>query len=65
MVGVWSASVLVLTVQLNEFRGVAEARASSGTYFFLSKQMVIEYRHLSKPAMEAVPQTRRMRFGAL
>jgi eukaryotic-like serine/threonine-protein kinase len=39
------------------------ARAWDGTYFFISKQSVVEYRHVRKPIMEAVPQTRRTRFG--
>jgi eukaryotic-like serine/threonine-protein kinase len=61
MVGVWSVGVLVLIVQLFEFRGVA---GNSGTYSFGPKLLVIEYRHARKPAMEANARTRRTRFGA-
>jgi eukaryotic-like serine/threonine-protein kinase len=64
MAEVWSANVLVLTVQLSEFRGVAGGVFRDGTYSFISKRLVVEYRHVTKPAMEAVPQTRRTRFGA-
>jgi DNA-binding winged helix-turn-helix (wHTH) protein/tetratricopeptide (TPR) repeat protein len=39
------------------------ARSWAGTYFFISKQLVIEYRHIRKPVMEAAPQTRRTLFG--
>jgi DNA-binding winged helix-turn-helix (wHTH) protein len=63
MAEAWSTDVLVLTVQLSEFRGVAGGVCRDGTYFFISKQLVIEYRHVTKPVMEAVPQTRRTRFG--
>ena len=64
MAEVWSANVLVLTVQLSEFRGVAGGVFRDGTYSFISKRLVVEYRRVTKPAMEAVPQTRRTRFGA-
>jgi hypothetical protein len=37
MAEAWSVSVLVLTAQLFEFRGVAGARAWAGSYFFISK----------------------------
>jgi TolB-like protein/DNA-binding winged helix-turn-helix (wHTH) protein/Tfp pilus assembly protein PilF len=61
MVGVWSAHVLVLIVQLSEFGGVA---GSSGTYSFDPKQLVIDCRHGRKPAMEATARNHRTRFGA-
>jgi eukaryotic-like serine/threonine-protein kinase len=61
MVAVWSAHVLVLIVQLLEFKGVA---GDSGTYSFGPEQLVIDYRHSRKPAMEATARTRRTRFGA-
>jgi DNA-binding winged helix-turn-helix (wHTH) protein/tetratricopeptide (TPR) repeat protein len=61
MVGVWSVCVLVLIVQLFEFRGVP---GNSGTYFFNPGQLMIDYRHIRKPAMEATARNRRTRFGA-
>jgi eukaryotic-like serine/threonine-protein kinase len=63
MANVWSVDVLVLTVQLSEFTGVARGCAPGSTYFFISKQSVIEYGHFRKPAMESAPQTRKTRFG--
>jgi DNA-binding winged helix-turn-helix (wHTH) protein/tetratricopeptide (TPR) repeat protein len=39
-------------------------RIWSGTYSFGRKQLVIDYRHARKPAMEATARTRRTRFGA-
>jgi DNA-binding response OmpR family regulator len=60
MAGGWSARVLVLIVQLFEFKGVA---GNSATYSFGPKQLVIDYRHAQKPAMEAADRTRRTRFG--
>jgi DNA-binding winged helix-turn-helix (wHTH) protein/tetratricopeptide (TPR) repeat protein len=63
MAEAWSTDVLVLTVQLSEFRGVAGGVCRDGTYFFMGKQLVVEYRHVTNPAMEAAPQTRKTRFG--
>ncbi len=63
MAGLWSVGVPVLTVQLSEFMGVAGARAWAGTYSFMIWQLVIECRHVCKPVMEAVPQTRKTSFG--
>jgi DNA-binding winged helix-turn-helix (wHTH) protein/tetratricopeptide (TPR) repeat protein len=63
MAEVWSVAVLVLTVQLGEFRGVAGGARLDRQYFLISKQSVVEYRHVRKPVMEAAPQTRRTRFG--
>ncbi|MGB8522097.1 MAG: winged helix-turn-helix domain-containing protein [Candidatus Acidiferrales bacterium] len=63
MAEVWSTDVLVLTIHLSEFTGVAGGVCRDGTYFFISKRLVVEYRHVTKPAMEAAPQTRRTRFG--
>jgi len=39
------------------------AYAYTHTYLFISKHLVVEYRHIRKPVMEAAPQTRRTRFG--
>jgi eukaryotic-like serine/threonine-protein kinase len=61
MVGVWSVTVLVLIVQLFEFRGPA---GNSGTYSFGPKQLVIDYRQIRRPAMESIVRTRGTRFGA-
>ncbi|MGD0403183.1 MAG: winged helix-turn-helix domain-containing protein [Candidatus Acidiferrales bacterium] len=63
MANAWSANVLVLTVQLDEFRGVAGGVCRDGTYVFRGKQLVVKYRHVTNLAMEAAPQTRRTRFG--
>jgi DNA-binding winged helix-turn-helix (wHTH) protein/tetratricopeptide (TPR) repeat protein len=63
MAEAWSANVLVLTAQLGEFRGVAGGVCRDGTYSFIGKQLVVEYCHVTKLAMEAAPQTRRTRFG--
>ena len=40
-----------------------KARAWTNTYLFISKHLVVEYRHVRKPVMEAAQQTRRTRFG--
>jgi DNA-binding winged helix-turn-helix (wHTH) protein len=61
MVGVWSVPVLVLIVQLFEFKGVA---GNSGTYSFGRIQLVIDCRQARKSAMEATARPRRTRFGA-
>jgi DNA-binding winged helix-turn-helix (wHTH) protein/tetratricopeptide (TPR) repeat protein len=61
MVGVLSVPVLVLSLQLFEFKGVA---GNSGIHSFGPKQLVIDYPHTRKPAMEATARTRRTRFGA-
>jgi hypothetical protein len=49
MVGVWFVGVFVLVVQLSEFRGVA---GNSSRNSFGPTQLVVDYRHARKPAME-------------
>jgi len=61
MAWLWSVPALVLIVQLFEFKGVA---GNPGTHFFGPKQLVIDYPHTRKPAMEATARTRKTRFGA-
>jgi hypothetical protein len=48
MVGVWSIHVLILIVQLFEFRGVVGHMRAPGTYSFGPEQLVIEYRQAQK-----------------
>ena len=64
MAGVWSVRVLVLIVQLSEFRAVAENTRLVRHIFPRLRAFGDRLPASSKPAMEAPLRNRSTRFGA-